>query len=82
MANTTTMKQWVVRSDKNDLDGMVFVDAPVPQVGENDVLVKLHSAALNYRDVAIPKVWWAARHYHGKGGNSTDMKTGQISPSI
>ncbi|KIL85168.1 hypothetical protein FAVG1_11597 [Fusarium avenaceum] len=55
MANTTTMKQWVVRSDKDGLDGMVFVDAPLPQVGENDVHVKLHSAALNYRDVAIPK---------------------------
>ncbi|KAH7142676.1 hypothetical protein B0J13DRAFT_444720 [Dactylonectria estremocensis] len=49
------MKQWVVQTDKKGLDGMVFVDAPLPQVGENDILVKLHSAALNYRDAAIPK---------------------------
>lgn len=55
MSLLTTMKQWVVQTDKKDLDGMVFVDAPLPQVGENDILVKLHSAALNYRDAAIPK---------------------------
>ncbi|KAM0083285.1 hypothetical protein ACKRZS_004495 [Fusarium odoratissimum] len=54
MANTTTMKQCIVCSDKNDLDGMVFVDAPVRQVVENDVLIKLRSAALNYRDITIP----------------------------
>ncbi|KAH7210108.1 chaperonin 10-like protein [Fusarium oxysporum] len=48
------MKQCIVCSDKNDLDGMVFVDAPVRQVVENDVLIKLRSAALNYRDITIP----------------------------
>lgn len=50
------MKQWVVNSDKNGLDGLVYVDAPMPTVGDNDVLIKVRAAALNYRDVAIPKV--------------------------
>ncbi|KAK2130564.1 hypothetical protein NOF04DRAFT_1342611 [Fusarium oxysporum II5] len=52
------MKQCIVCSDKNDLDGMVFVDAPVRQVVENDVLIKLRSAALNYRDITIPMHKW------------------------
>lgn len=51
------MKQWVVESDKHGLDGMSYVDMPIPSVGESDILVKIHAAALNYRDVAIPKVY-------------------------
>lgn len=52
----TTMKQWVVETKDKDFDGLVFKDAPVPKVGENEVLVKLNAASLNYRDLVIPKV--------------------------
>lgn len=51
-----TMKQWVVESKQKDFDGLVYQDAPVPTVGENEVLVKLQAASLNYRDLIIPKV--------------------------
>lgn len=52
-----TMKQWVVENKEKDFDGLVYQDAPVPKVGENEVLVKLQAASLNYRDLIIPKVW-------------------------
>lgn len=53
---TSTMKQWVVQDKENGFDSMVYQDAPVPKLGENEVLVKLHAASLNYRDLIIPKV--------------------------
>lgn len=52
----STMKQWVVQDKEHDLDGLVYKDATVPKVGENEVLVKLQAASLNYRDLIIPKV--------------------------
>jgi NADPH:quinone reductase-like Zn-dependent oxidoreductase len=52
----STMKQWVVENKEKDFDGLVYKDASVPKVGENEVLVKLHAASLNYRDLIIPKV--------------------------
>ncbi|KAJ5757932.1 uncharacterized protein N7511_006626 [Penicillium nucicola] len=51
----TTMKQWVVQDKEHDFDGLVYQDAEVPKVGENEVLVKLQAASLNYRDLVIPK---------------------------
>jgi NADPH:quinone reductase-like Zn-dependent oxidoreductase len=53
------MKQWTVLNKDNDFDGLSYGDAPIPKVGDNDVLVKLHAASLNYRDLVIPKVWLA-----------------------
>ncbi|KAJ6104491.1 hypothetical protein N7523_010811 [Penicillium sp. IBT 18751x] len=51
-----TMKQWLVEGKEKDFDGLVLNKAaPVPKVGENEVLVKLHAASLNYRDLIIPK---------------------------
>jgi len=52
----TTMKQWTVSSTEKGFDGLSFGEAPVPKVGEFDVLVKLQGASLNYRDLIIPKV--------------------------
>lgn len=52
----STMKQWVVQDKEHDLDGLVYKDAAVPKVGENEVLVKIQAASLNYRDLIIPKV--------------------------
>ncbi|KAH8880110.1 NAD(P)-binding protein [Thozetella sp. PMI_491] len=50
-----TMKQWRVISTEKDLDGVTYGDAAVPKPGEYEVLVRIHAAALNYRDLAIPK---------------------------
>ncbi|KAJ5788276.1 hypothetical protein N7457_003266 [Penicillium paradoxum] len=51
----STMKQWVIQDKEHDLDGLVYQDAAVPKVGENEVLVRLEAASLNYRDLIIPK---------------------------
>ncbi|KAL2802435.1 hypothetical protein BJX63DRAFT_426070 [Aspergillus granulosus] len=51
----SSQKQWSVLNAEKDFDGLKYDDAPVPKVGENEVLVKLHGASLNYRDLIIPK---------------------------
>ncbi|RMJ27567.1 alcohol dehydrogenase [Aspergillus sp. HF37] len=51
----TTMKQWIVSGKDKGFDGMSFGEAPIPKVGENEVLVKFQAASLNYRDLIIPK---------------------------
>jgi NADPH:quinone reductase-like Zn-dependent oxidoreductase len=49
------MQQWIAQGNTgfNDLK---LVDSPVPEVSENDVLVKLHAVSLNSRDLMIAKV--------------------------
>ncbi|KAH8891926.1 putative zinc-containing alcohol dehydrogenase [Thozetella sp. PMI_491] len=49
------MKQWVVETTEKGNDGLVLKEAPIPKVGENEVLVKLLGASLNYRDLIIPR---------------------------
>ncbi|KAE8152643.1 hypothetical protein BDV25DRAFT_150793 [Aspergillus avenaceus] len=49
------MKQWSVKGKENGFDELAYTDAPVPKVGDNDVLVKFHAASLNYRDLIIPR---------------------------
>ncbi|KAI0000255.1 NAD(P)-binding protein [Xylariaceae sp. FL0662B] len=51
----STMKQWSVTGTDKGFDNLEFQDAAVPKVGENEVLVKLHGASLNYRDLIIPR---------------------------
>lgn len=52
-----TQKQWVVQGTDKGFDGMVLQQsAAVPQVGENEVLVKFRGASLNFRDLIIPRV--------------------------
>ncbi|GLA56864.1 hypothetical protein AtubIFM54640_000526 [Aspergillus tubingensis] len=51
----TSQKQWTVLNKDNDFDGLTFGEAPIPKVGENEVLVKFHAASLNFRDLIIPK---------------------------
>lgn len=52
----STVKQWTVTSIEKGFDGLEFGEAQLPKVGENDVVVKIQGAALNYRDLIIPKV--------------------------
>ena len=56
MARPKTTAAWVL-NDQNGTDSLRYVEQlELPQVGENDVLVKIHAASLNYRDLAISKV--------------------------
>jgi D-arabinose 1-dehydrogenase-like Zn-dependent alcohol dehydrogenase len=52
----SNQKQWIVQDKEHGIDGLVYKEGPVPKVGENEVLVKLHAASLNYRDLIIPRV--------------------------
>ena len=55
MAPSTT-RQWVVEG-RNGFDSLKLEDkAAVPKLGDHDVLVNIHYASLNYRDLIIPKV--------------------------
>ncbi|KAF2655570.1 NAD(P)-binding protein [Lophiostoma macrostomum CBS 122681] len=54
MAPTTT-KQWTV-TGTSGFDTLKWDEkAPIPQIGDKDVLVKIHAVSLNYRDLIIPK---------------------------
>ncbi|KAK4038483.1 alcohol dehydrogenase [Parachaetomium inaequale] len=55
MSLPTTQKQWLISGTGKGFDSLLFQDAPVPKIGDNDVLVKLHGASLNYRDLLIPQ---------------------------
>ncbi|KAL2021305.1 hypothetical protein VTK56DRAFT_7276 [Thermocarpiscus australiensis] len=55
MALPSTQKQWLIQGTANGFDSLVYQDAPVPKVGDTDVLVRLHGASLNYRDLLIPQ---------------------------
>ena len=50
------MMQWSIDKPDSELKGMSYTEASIPQVGDNEVLVKFQAAALNYRDVSIAKV--------------------------
>jgi len=54
MAPTTT-KSWTVEG-KTGFDALKFNEsASIQEVGDRDVLVKIHGVSLNYRDLIIPK---------------------------
>ncbi|KAI0398023.1 hypothetical protein F5Y17DRAFT_258999 [Xylariaceae sp. FL0594] len=55
MSVPTKMKQWVVEGTGKEFETLKCVEAEVPKVGENEVLVKLRAASLNYRDLIIPR---------------------------
>ncbi|KAJ5935239.1 Polyketide synthase enoylreductase [Penicillium verhagenii] len=57
-----TTKQWVIENGDNGFEGLVYREAKIPRVGENDVLVKLHAVSLNYRDLIIPKGMYPLPH--------------------
>lgn len=51
-----TFKQWVL-SDANGLESLHLSSATIPStIGDYDVLVNLHFASLNYRDILIAQV--------------------------
>ncbi|KAK7416681.1 hypothetical protein QQX98_005007 [Neonectria punicea] len=50
MALPETTMQWVVKRPDGP-SGLEMQDAPIPQLGDNDVLIKVHAISLNYHDV-------------------------------
>ncbi|KAF9889331.1 hypothetical protein FE257_007441 [Aspergillus nanangensis] len=50
----TITKQWTI-TGHNGFDSLKYSEAPVPELGDNQVLVKLRGASLNFRDLMIPK---------------------------
>ena len=56
MAANSWTNRWVLKGTKG-LDSLEFQKgAAVPEVGPKDVLVELHAASLNYRELVITKV--------------------------
>lgn len=49
------MKQWTLKGS-GSFDSLHLEDAPVPQLGERDVLIKMQAVSLNFRDIMIVKV--------------------------
>lgn len=49
-----TTKRWVIRNFTGP-DGLELEEAPIPELGANDVLVKLSAASLNYRDLVMAR---------------------------
>ncbi|KAI9821768.1 MAG: hypothetical protein M1827_002349 [Pycnora praestabilis] len=54
MAPTTT-KQWTIQGQDGFESLKLDSSAQISKLGEHDVLVKMHAASLNYRDLIIPK---------------------------
>lgn len=56
MSIPKSQKQWLIQGTDKGIDGLVKQDnVPIPEVGEHEVLVRLHGASLNYRDLIIPR---------------------------
>ncbi|KAF4826596.1 Zinc-type alcohol dehydrogenase-like protein [Colletotrichum tropicale] len=50
-----TQKQWVLHGT-NGFNSLTFQpDAPVPSIGDREVLVQIHAASLNFRDLMIAR---------------------------
>lgn len=47
-----TTKQWNV-AGHDGVESLEFTEQPVPQLGDNQVLVRIHGASLNFRDIVI-----------------------------
>ena len=55
MSIPKTGKAWTIQGS-DGFDSLKFnKEAAVPEVSDYEVLVKLHAASLNYRDLIIPK---------------------------
>jgi NADPH:quinone reductase-like Zn-dependent oxidoreductase len=61
-----TANAWVL-DDQKGIDSLRLVESgPIPDLGDSDVLVKLHAASLNYRDLVIAKVSYLDLSYYMK----------------
>lgn len=54
---------WVLNT-QTGIDGLTFIEQlPLPPIKEDEVLVKIHAASLNYRDLVITKVSKQVRNF-------------------
>jgi hypothetical protein len=56
MALPSLQKKWIIEGQARGIDELRFMEGPIPKVDDYGVLVKLHAAAMNYRDILIPSV--------------------------
>ncbi len=55
------MKAYEIHSDKLGLDALVLTERPEPKPNFGQVLVKIHAASLNYRDLLVVKGAYGAK---------------------
>jgi NADPH:quinone reductase-like Zn-dependent oxidoreductase len=56
MALPTTQKKWIINGTEKGFDEYTLEEGPITKVDDHRVLVKLHAAGLNYRDILIAHV--------------------------
>ena len=56
MALPTSQKQWILGGTKKGLEEWKMFDGPIPKLRGRGILVKMHAAAINYREILIPDV--------------------------
>lgn len=56
MALPSTQKKWIIMGREKGLDDLQLVEGPIPKVDDYEVLVKLHAASINPREVQIMNV--------------------------
>ena len=44
------MKQWILKAGNSTLDALQLEDVPIPQPGRDQVRIRIHAVALNFRD--------------------------------
>jgi NADPH:quinone reductase-like Zn-dependent oxidoreductase len=44
------MKRWILKSSSTNVDDLIQDDVDIPEVGPNEVRIRIHAASLNYRD--------------------------------
>jgi NADPH:quinone reductase-like Zn-dependent oxidoreductase len=47
------MKAFVIKAGSTSFDGLEQVERPQPEAGPDEILVRMHAASLNFRDLAI-----------------------------
>ncbi|PYH64475.1 zinc-dependent alcohol dehydrogenase family protein, partial [Aspergillus vadensis CBS 113365] len=50
-----TSSTWILPSQNGIESLQLLEETPVPEIGDNQVLVKVHAASLNYRDIVIAR---------------------------
>ncbi len=57
------MKAYEIRNDRLGLDALTLVERPEPQLSAGQVLVKMHAASLNYRDLLVTKGAYGSQQF-------------------
>ncbi|MFM7028969.1 MAG: zinc-dependent alcohol dehydrogenase family protein [Chakrabartia sp.] len=49
------MKSWILKAGATSLDDLYMTDAPMPEAGPGEVLVRVRACSLNFRDQLVPQ---------------------------